>query len=78
MVFARQNQFELQYLNPVIFYRMVEQILGSPDNAMIGLNVSYDIKNRIRVYGQLLLDELNLGLFKKMVGGATNTESRLA
>ena len=48
---------------------MVEQILGSPDNAMIGLNVSYDIKNRIRVYGQLLLDELNLGLFKKMVGG---------
>lgn len=65
VVFARQNQFELQYLNPVIFYRMVEQILGSPDNAMIGLNVTYDIKNRIRVYGQLLLDELNLGLFKK-------------
>lgn len=65
VVFARQNQFEFQYLNPVIFYRMVEQFLGSPDNAMIGLNLAYDVKKKFRIYGQLLLDELNLGLFKQ-------------
>ena len=36
IVFSRPNHFELQYLNPVIFYRTVEQMVGSPDNAMIG------------------------------------------
>ncbi len=65
VIFARQNQFEFQYLNPVIFYRMVEQFLGSPDNAMIGLNLTWDVKNRVRFYGQLLLDELNFGFFKE-------------
>ncbi|MBP6398985.1 MAG: hypothetical protein KA340_13965 [Saprospiraceae bacterium] len=65
VIFARQNQFEFQYLNPVIFYRMVEQFLGSPDNAMIGLNLTWDVKKRMRVYGQLLLDELNFGFLKQ-------------
>lgn len=65
VVFARENQFELQYLNPVILYRMAEQFLGSSDNALIGLNASYTIKQKIMVYGQLMLDEFNLELIKK-------------
>lgn len=65
VIFNRENQFELQYLNPVIFYRTVEQFIGSPDNALIGLNTSLNIKNSIQLYGQLMLDEFNLGLFKQ-------------
>ncbi len=65
VIFARENQFELQYLNPVILYRMAEQFLGSADNALIGINASYTIKNSIMLYGQVMLDEFNLELLKK-------------
>jgi hypothetical protein len=52
--------FDLNYLNPVIFYRPVEFSLGSPDNAMLGLNLSYIFGKSTTVYGQLLLDEFKL------------------
>ncbi|HHS96049.1 MAG TPA: hypothetical protein ENJ45_05610, partial [Phaeodactylibacter sp.] len=53
----RQNHFELQYLNPVILYRSVEHLIGSPDNAMIGLDFKWNFLQRIQLYGQLILDE---------------------
>jgi hypothetical protein len=52
--------FEINYLDPVIFYRPVEFSLGSPDNALMGLNVSYKIRHSNVLYGQLLLDEFKL------------------
>ena len=59
VVFNRGNhQFELQYLNPIIFYRTVEGSLGSPDNVLLGLNVRVDLYKRLSVYGQLMLDDL--------------------
>lgn len=58
IVFGRNDHFELQYLNPVILYRTIEQVLDSPDNALLGLNISWIIDRRLRVYGQLLIDEL--------------------
>ncbi len=60
VVFSREDQFEFQYLNPVILYRTVEQFLDSPDNALIGLNGKWNIKNRAQLYGQLILDEFKL------------------
>ena len=57
VIYHRTNQFELQYLNPVILYRTVEQGLDSPDNAFIGLDFSWDIFKRFQVYSQLMLDE---------------------
>jgi hypothetical protein len=57
VVFSRNNQFEFQYLNPVILYRTVEQYIGSPDNALIGLNLKWNLFNRFQLYGQLMLDE---------------------
>ncbi len=60
VVFSRQNQFELQYLNPVILYRTVEQFLDSPDNVLIGINGKWNIINGVQLYGQVLLDEFNL------------------
>lgn len=59
VMFKRENTFELQYLNPVIFYRSVEQALGSPDNALLGFDFKINIPKHVQLYGQFLLDELN-------------------
>ncbi|MCO5248190.1 MAG: hypothetical protein M9887_04490 [Chitinophagales bacterium] len=61
VVFSRENHFELQYLNPIIFYRSLEQTLGSPDNAMIGFDFKANFAKHFSLYGQLLLDEMNIG-----------------
>lgn len=60
IVFSREDRFEFQYLNPIILYRTVEHFLDSPDNAMIGLNGKWNIKNRVQLYGQILFDEFKL------------------
>jgi len=61
VIFARgKGQFELQYLNPIIFYRSIEQALGSEDNAMLGADFRWNILNRLQLYGQLQLDEFLL------------------
>lgn len=62
VMFRRENTFELQYLNPIIFYRSIEQALGSPDNAFIGFDFKVNIPKHVQIYGQFLLDEFN---FKK-------------
>ena len=54
--------FDLQYLNPLIFMRPLEFAIGSPDNAMIGLNLKYKLYKNGYVYGQVALDDLNLHL----------------
>ncbi|MEZ5055188.1 MAG: hypothetical protein R2807_10585 [Chitinophagales bacterium] len=59
VMFRRENTFELQYLNPVIFYRSIEQALGSPDNAFIGFDFKINIPKHVQIYSQLLLDEFN-------------------
>lgn len=60
VVFSRENQFELQYLNPIILYRTVEQFLDSPDNVLIGLTGKWNILKGVQLYGQLILDEFKL------------------
>jgi len=64
IIFSRQNHFELQYLNPIILYRSVEHAIGSPDNAMIGMDFKWNFLKRFSLYGQLLIDEF---LFKEVV-----------
>jgi hypothetical protein len=56
-VIDRPNGFELQYLNPVIFYRSVEGAIGSPDNVLLGVNTKYNLFNRVQLYAQVMLDE---------------------
>jgi len=60
IVFSREDHFEFQYLNPIILYRTVEQFLDSPDNALLGLSGKWNIKNRIQIYGQFMLDDFKL------------------
>jgi len=57
-VFNRSRQFEFQYLNPVIFYRTVEGMIGSPDNVLLGFDGRWNMLRRVQLYGQVILDEL--------------------
>ncbi len=60
VVFDRDNnQFELQYLNPIILYRTVEGWIGSPDNVLLGLSFRQDIKRCLSIYGQFILDDIS-------------------
>ena len=52
--------FDLQYLNPIIFMRPLEFSIGSPDNALMGLNLSVIVGKHNVIYGQLILDEFKL------------------
>jgi hypothetical protein len=60
VTFAREKQFELNYLNPVILYRAVEFNLGSPDNVMVGADIQWKIVKGLALYGQILVDEFYL------------------
>lgn len=62
VVFDRDNdQFELQYLNPIILYRTVEGWIGSPDNVLLGFSFRQDVKRTFSFYGQFILDDISLG-----------------
>jgi len=52
--------FDMQYLNPIIFYRAIEQQNGSPDNALLGLDFKWLVAKRFSLYGQFVLDEFLL------------------
>lgn len=65
VVFSPQDSinggtFELNYLNPVIFYRSIEQQNGSSDNAIVGLDWKWIVAKRLSLYGQFVLDEFVL------------------
>ena len=64
VIFGRKNRFDFQYLNPIIFYRHIEGTIGSPDNAVAGLDFKANIAHRVQLYGQLLLDEFVLSQIK--------------
>jgi hypothetical protein len=58
VIFKRTNNaYELNYLNPVIFYRAVEHGLGSPDNVILGIDYKWNLWKKVQVYGQLVFDE---------------------
>ncbi len=52
--------FDVNYLNPVIFFRPQEYAIGSPDNSFIGINLSAIVLKKLKLYGQLALDEFFL------------------
>lgn len=58
VILNRDSGLDLNYLNPIIFYRFVESFVGSPDNTMVGINFKYITKMKTSIYGQFLFDEL--------------------
>ncbi|MBI3135806.1 MAG: hypothetical protein HYZ14_14105 [Bacteroidetes bacterium] len=56
--------FDLNYLNPVVFYRPVEYSNGSADNVLLGLNLAYKINKHHCLYSQVIIDEFLLAQIK--------------
>jgi hypothetical protein len=52
--------FELNYLNPIIFYREAESYLGSLDKTFVGLDFKWNFLKHFSMYGQFALHEFRL------------------
>lgn len=55
---------ELNYLNPVIFFRSVEITQGSPDNVLVGFTGNLKLFKSAMIYGQVFIDEFILSHIK--------------
>ena len=66
---------ELAYLMPIIFYRSIEQQLGSQDNALLGLDFKWNFWQRFQLYGQIILDEFVLSQVRSGNGWAGNKQA---
>jgi hypothetical protein len=64
--FGKHNAgFELNYLNPIIFYRFLESNIGSSDNALVGIDSRLILSKSVSLYGQFNLDEYSKKEYKK-------------
>ena len=56
-----ERGFDISYLNPLLFYQMVEFSTGTEGGkVMVGLNYKYKWTDSFQSYGQLLIDELSV------------------
>ncbi len=76
--------FDMNYLNPVIFFRPVEFAQGSADNVLLGMGLRYLHKKSTLVYSQLFLDEFlfdnvraNTGWWANKVGAQLGIKSKI-
>lgn len=67
--------FEINYLNPLLFYRPAEYSVGSPDNSFIGLNINARIAKALKLYAQLGLDEFFLKEIRARNGWWANKQA---
>ena len=51
------RNFDLHYLNPLLFWRPVEYAQGSADNVLLAMSGSYIHRQKVKFYFQFLLDE---------------------
>ena len=68
------NVFDINYINPIIFYRPVEYSISYSrlGNALMGLSFKYKLSSLSHVYGQFLLDEFSLSSFISRNGSSYN------
>jgi hypothetical protein len=57
---TRHRGYDINYLNPVMFFRPAEYSLGSSDNAFLGFSFKIKMFQKQQLYGQILLDEFLL------------------
>lgn len=70
----RVRNFDVNYLNPVIFFRPVEYSLGSSDNAFVGINFSWKIAKTLKFYLQAAADEFYVKEIRKRSGWWANKQ----
>ena len=54
------GRFQFGYINPIIFYRAIEQQNGSSDNVILGGDFKWNALKGVSLYGQFVLDEFVL------------------
>ena len=70
---ARTRGYDVNYLNPLIFYRPLEYALGSnAGNVLLGLNMKFKLTNKVHLYGQFILDEFKFSEIKAANGWWAN------
>lgn len=69
---THKGSFDINYLNPVIFYRAIEHNLNSSDNVIVGMDWKWNFKNRFSFYGQFVLDEFVKNEMIKRTGSWVN------
>ncbi len=58
---SNDRGFDVNYLNPIIFYRAIEFETGQgAGNAILGASGKYKINDNINIYSQFVLDEFSL------------------
>ena len=63
VIWANTNNrgFDINYLNPIIFYRAIEFETGQDaGNAIVGASAKYKLNDNFNVYSQFVLDEFSL------------------
>jgi len=59
-----QRGLELAYVNPVMFLRSAEHYLGDQDNALMGIDITFNPIKGLKFYGEFLMDDV----FIKRIG----------
>ena len=59
--------FDVEYLNPLVFYRPQEYALGSSDNVLIGIDATVKW-HKHTFYGQIIVDEFDLPQLRAKTG----------
>ncbi len=72
---TKRGQFDISYMNPMIFYRSIEQQLGSGDNALLGMDFKWNFLRHFSMYGQIVLDEFVLHEVKAGNGWWANKQA---
>lgn len=58
---SNNRGFDVNFVNPIIFYRTVEFTSSSKSgNALLGITSKYKWNNQINLYGQFLIDEFSV------------------
>jgi hypothetical protein len=67
-----KRPFDVNYINPIIFLKPVNNASDDPDKSLLGLSGKYKITNGITVYGQFALNEFVSKDFFSSDGASVN------
>lgn len=71
---TRNRGYDVNYLNPVLFFRPIEYSMGSADNALIGAAFKIKASDKQQIYGQVIIDEFLLKEILKLSGWWANKQ----
>lgn len=69
------NRFELNYINPIIFYRAIENYTGSDDAAHVGIDFKANFLRHFQLYGQIVINEFKVNEVRKGKGWFGNQQA---